>query len=101
MERYIDHPLKWPQVRSMFTLAEPVYDMEAWEDYRKVKAILFRIENEHLRHWLRCHNMLFRPGPPHIKEKRRRLEQEWGDYINGMLEKASKIQMMVALRQRN
>jgi hypothetical protein len=44
--------------------------------------------------------MLHRPGPPAVKEKRKRLEREWGDYINGMLDKASKLQMMIVLTQR-
>ena len=97
MERYIDHPLEWPKVKTMFTLAEPISD----HDYRKVEAILDRIEGDHLRHWLRYSNMLHRPAAPAVKEKRKRLEREWCDYINGMLEKASKLQMMVVLRQRS
>ncbi len=84
----------------MFSLAGPIYDQDAYEDYRKVQAILFRIDVEHLHHWTRYCNMLHRPGPPAVKEKRKRLEREWGDYINGMLDKASKLQMMIVLTQR-
>ena len=99
MERYINHPLEWPQVKTMFSLNCPLYNKEEFEDFKKVQSILFRIEDEYLRHWLRYNNMLHRPGPPAVKEKRKRLEREWGDYINGLLDKASKIQMMLVLKQ--
>ena len=84
----------------MFTLAAPIYDHDAFEDYRKVQSILFRIEDEYIPQWVQYYNKLHRPGPPAIKEKRKRLEREWGDYINGLLGKASKMQMMIVLTQR-
>lgn len=96
----MSHPSEWSKVKTMFAISAPIWDHDAFEDYKKVRAILCRIEDEHLPAWRRYSNMLHRPGPPDVKEKRKRLEQEWGDYINGMLEKASKLQMMIALRQR-